>query len=246
MRVLYLIPLLGAISALTAQQPGAYTPPLTIAVINQSVSVADSDVASWTAAIARQVHEDLAPVWKTDAQVVFQSTPPSGAWICTLDDTGEAANVSTVGVHFIQSDGKPGCVVHAGLIVSAGLGSVSQRLSHEILEMLVDPWLGNVSFAPAIGPNSATVYLREVCDPVVNYTYTIDGVTVSDFTYPDFWLGGVLSQGAKLDQLGLSTLSLQPTAHSYMLVRFISSSGGINSLDSWSYIWGSYCMFGPC
>jgi hypothetical protein len=126
------------------------------------------------------------------------------------------------------------------------LGNVSQTLSHEILEMLVDPWLSNVTFAGAGNPNSATVFLREICDPVAGYTYNIDGVPVSDFTYPQFWMSGFPVPGANLDRLNIASVPLQPTAHSYNLVRYISMFGGINSLADWNYVWGSYCILGPC
>jgi hypothetical protein len=233
---------------LHAQQTGSYQPPLTIAIVNKSAVVADQDVAQWAAAIARQVHEDLAPAWKIDANVVFQQDPPAGAWVCTIEDS-DVGSVTTgvpMGTHAVLKDGTPGCSVNAGMIVTYQLGSVSMPLSHEILEMLVDPWLSNVTFLPASTPTSATVYLREICDPVAGYGYEIDGVTVSDFSHPEFWTPGFPAPGTKYDRLGIATIALSPTAHSYMLVRFIRDYGGISSLESWTYIWGSYCVFGPC
>lgn len=227
-------------------QQEVYNPPLTVLVVNQSSVVSDQDAARWTAAIARQVHEQAAPVWKVDAAVVFQQPAPSDAWICTLDDAATSESVAVLGTHTVGADGKPTCRVNAGQIVGLQLGSVSQALSHEILEMLVDPWLSSVTFASGDNPNSATVFLREICDPVAAYSYDIDGVTVSDFSYPDFWRPGFAPPGAALDRLGIATITLQPTAHSYMLVRYITTFGGINSLSAWSYIWGSYCMLGPC
>jgi hypothetical protein len=106
--------------------------------------------------------------------------------------------------------------------------------------------LSSVTFSQGSDANSATVYLREICDPVASYGYLVDGVTVSDFTFPLFWRCGFPPAGSQLDQLGIAAVTLAPTAHSYMMVRNISSFGGINSLESWNYIWGSYCAFGPC
>ena len=234
-------------SLLHAQQAGSYQPPPTIAIVNKSAVVTDQDVARWAAAIARQVHEDLAPAWKIDATVVFQQEPPAGAWVCTVGDT-DVGSVTTgvpMGTHTFLQDGTPSCSVNAAMIVNYQLGSVSMPLSHEILEMLVDPWLSSVSFSPANTPTSATVYLREICDPVAGYGYDIDGVTVSDFSYPGFWTPGFPAPGTKYDRLGIATMALSPTVHSYMLVRYIRDYGGISSLESWTYIWGSYGMFGP-
>jgi hypothetical protein len=71
----------GLILALAAglhAQVMVYGPPLTIGVVNNSGLVSDDDLAQWTAAIARQVHEDLAPVWKIDANIVFEANSPAG------------------------------------------------------------------------------------------------------------------------------------------------------------------------
>jgi hypothetical protein len=221
-------------------------PPLTIAVVNNSAFVTDDEVAQWTAAVALQVSRDLAPVWKVDADVIFQQTPPAGAWVCTLVDGAPPASGYPLGTHTVGTDGTPTCTVNAGLVVQSQLGPVSMPLSHEIIEMLVDPYLSSMTLAPASDPTSATVYLREPCDPVAAYGYLINGVTVSDFTYPDFWRGGFPPAGSKLDQLGIAIVTLTPTPSSYMMVRYISTFGGINSLNVWTYIWGSYCAFGPC
>lgn len=222
-----------------------YGPPLTVGVVNNSGLVSDDDLAQWTAAIARQVHEDLAPVWKIDANIVFEANPPAGAWVCTIADSGTGESPATLGIHMVGSDGTPQCTVNAAKIIQAQ-GSISATLSHEIMEMLVDPWLSTVTFLQAGSPNAATVYLHEICDPVAGYAYLIDGVTVADFVTPTFFVAGFPPVGAALDQAGIATMTLQPTAHSYMLVRYINTFGGINSLDSWTYIWGSYCAFGPC
>jgi hypothetical protein len=237
-----LIPLLPSLRA----QQVVYNPPLTVLVVNQSAVVSDQDAARWTAAVARQVHEHLAPIWKIDANVVFGQPATSDAWVCTLEDHANPESNLVLGIHMVGADGMPTCSVNAGLIVASQVGNVSQTLSHEILEMLIDPWLSNVTFAGGGNPNSATVFLREICDPVAGYPYDLDGVAVADFTYPEFWIGGFPGAGTRLDRLGIATLPLQPTAHSYMLVRYITTFGGINSLLAWNYVWGSYCLFGPC
>ena len=61
---------------------------------------------------------------------------------------------------------------------------VSITLSHELLEMLVDPAGDRVIQAADLDPYSGgqqVKYLVEVCDPVAAYSYEIDGVAVSDF-----------------------------------------------------------------
>jgi hypothetical protein len=113
--------------------------------------------------------------------------------------------------------------------------------------MLTDPWLSDVSFVPSSVPNAATVYLREICDPVAAYSYQLDGVELSDFTYPEFWSRQLPATGpVTMDRMGVASAPLEPAAHSYILFRQITPYGGIDSIDSWKYVWGSFCMFGPC
>jgi hypothetical protein len=220
-------------------------PPLIVAVVNNSAYVTDSDATLWADAIAQQVHNDLAPVWKVDADVIFSQNPPAGAWVCTLVDGGTYASGNPLGIHSVGA-GTPSCTVYAGMVAQNQLGPISKPLSHEIMEMLVDPYLSSMTFSEGSDPSSATVYLREICDPVAAYGYQINGVTVSDFSYPAFWLGGFPPAGSQLDHLKIAAITLTPTSSSYMMVRYISTYGGINSLVSWTYIWGSYCAFGPC
>jgi hypothetical protein len=67
---------------------------------------------------------------------------------------------------------------------------LSITLSHELLEMLVDPSGTRVIQAADLDPYSGgqqVNYLVEVCDPVAVYSYMIDGVPVSDFVLPAFY-----------------------------------------------------------
>jgi hypothetical protein len=229
--------------AIAQAQGSAYKLPLTIAIVNQSTVVSNADAATWAAAIQRQVHEDLAPAWKIDADVLFQDAASDDAWVCSIVD-GPLDAGTPLGTHAVRDNGAPGCTVNARIILALQTGDVSKHLSHEILEMLVDPWLSNVSFTPSNLPNGVIIYLREICDPVWAAGYAIDGVSVADFTLPEFWDGHGI--GKRLDRLGVAIIPLQPTAHSYMLARFVTPYAGIDSIESWSYIWGGYCAFGPC
>jgi hypothetical protein len=216
--------------------------PLRVSIVNTSTVVSDDDVAAWTRAIQRQVSEHVAPVWKTDAAIVF-GDPSAGAWICTIQD-GPLDNATELATHFVTSDGTPGCVVNARKIL-AQQGSISRNLSHELLEMIVNPWLSLVTFVPTSASESLLIYAREICDPVTAYSYVIDGVQVSDFTYPPFWVFGAAPGKTQMDYLGLARIALEPTAHSYLLMHQITQFGGIESIGTWDYVWGSFGIFGP-
>jgi hypothetical protein len=80
--------------------------------------------------------------------------------------------------------------------VTTGDWSVSSVLSHEVLEMYVDP---NCNLWANDGKGSA--YSFEVCDPVEAPTYTVSGVSVSNFVTPA-WFDPLAPATAQFDKLG--------------------------------------------
>jgi hypothetical protein len=86
------------------------------------------------------------------------------------------------GVH-LDNQGKPYAEAVNG-------PQLSVAISHELLEMLVDPWGDRFTQAPDIDPNypdRQVFYLVEVGDPCQVFSYPIDGVQVSDFILPSFY-----------------------------------------------------------
>lgn len=85
-----------------------------------------------------------------------------------------------LGYHELTSQGTPLGKVFAKLDLANGC-SWTATLSHELLEMLADPWVNWC----AVG-NDNKIYALEVCDAVEadNVGYMIDGVLVSDFITP--------------------------------------------------------------
>lgn len=69
----------------------------------------------------------------------------------------------------------------------------ARAFTHEMDEALVDP-TDSVSWAHG---------LVEICDPVEDVTYPLDGVQVSDFAYPSYFNGGP----GPYDQLSTLTTS---------------------------------------
>ena len=157
-----------------------------IAILNQSTLVADADVATMTEAIANQVRLDAAPIWdRAPAAVVFYTDPatvPATAHGIAIVDTIQDQPHGVLGFHTEDQGGQQWGVVAAkpeldnGGQVITGDWSVSSTLSHEVLEMLVDPncnlWAND---------DKGSAYSVEVCDPVEAPTYTVNGVSVSNF-----------------------------------------------------------------
>ncbi len=85
-----------------------------------------------------------------------------------------------LGYHELTSRGTPLGKVFAGLDLRSGV-SWTVTLSHELLEMLADPWINWCAQG-----TDGKIYALEVCDAVESdkLGYEIDGVMVSDFITP--------------------------------------------------------------
>lgn len=178
-----------------------------IAILNQSTLVSNTDAATMTQAIATQVKLDAAPIWnRTPAAVVFYTDPaaiPAGAHGIAITDTIQNQPQGVLGFHTEDQGGKLWGTVAAkpeldnGGKVTTGDWSVSSVLSHEVLEMFVDP---NCNLWANDGRGSA--YSFEVCDPVEAPTYVVNGISVANFVTPS-WFDPLAAATAQFDQLGL-------------------------------------------
>src|SRR3974390_713817 len=178
-----------------------------IAILNQSTLVSDDDVVTMTEAVASQVRLDAAPLGdRSPAAVIFYTDPsavPATAHGIALVDTIQNQPQGVLGFHTEDQGGKLGGVVAAkpeldnGGQATTGDWSVSSVLSHEVLEMFVDP---NCNLWANDGKASA--YSFEGCDPVEAPSYTVNGVSVSNFVTPS-WFDPLAPATAQFDKLGL-------------------------------------------
>lgn len=177
-----------------------------IAILNQSTLVSNADAATMTRALATQVQLDAAPLWdRSPAAVVFYTDPaavPPAAHGIAIVDTIQNQPQGVLGFHTEDQGGKLWGVVAAkpeldnGGKVTTGDWSVSSVLSHEVLEMFIDPncnlWAND---------DKGAAYTFEVCDPVEAPTYTVRGVSVSNFVTPS-WFDPLAPATAQFDKLG--------------------------------------------
>ena len=177
-----------------------------IAILNQSTLVSNADAAAMTEAAAAQVRFDAAPIWdRAPVAVVFYTDPsavPAAAHGIAIVDTIQNQPQGVLGFHTEDQGGKLWGVVAAkpeldnGAQVTTGDWSVSSVLSHEVLEMFIDPncnlWANN---------GNGSAYSLEVCDPVEAPTYTVKGVSVSNFVTPS-WFDPLAAATAQFDKLG--------------------------------------------
>ncbi len=133
------------------------------------------------AALQQQVDNDLASTWGVRADISVlapEDAVPPGTWpIKVIDSLPDAG-----GVH-LDDQGLP----YAEAVNGPHL---SISISHELLEMLVDPWGNRFTPAADVNPNfpdRQVYYLVEVGDPCEVSSYVIDDVQVSDFILPSFY-----------------------------------------------------------
>jgi hypothetical protein len=139
-----------------------------------------------------QVTRDLPQFWPVTATVTYLPSPkkiPVGIWPVQLVKSlppGEG------GFHSDKHK-QP----YAKVIASKNDNTWTIDASHEILEMLVDPYGNRMQSSVAIEIVNKKIqdgtgqfgYLVEACDPCEDnsYAYTINGIAVSDFITPHFY-----------------------------------------------------------
>lgn len=155
--------------------------PVQVALVSQSNQTDPADVSHVAAALSKQATRDLAPLWGVTATVdAFPTlrTVPVGYWpVIIVDQVQGAAGYHT------DKKGHPYALVEYS-------ASWSLTASHEVLEMLVDPFGRRTTAgrSPKRGQGQVE-FLVEACDPceASQFAYTIDGVLVSDFITPHFY-----------------------------------------------------------
>jgi len=155
-----------------------------IAVTNASTCLNDAQVEAVLPALQQQVSLDFRGYWDLDCALTFhdeENKLPAGWWqIVVTDDPDQAG---ALGYHEMTSAGAPLGKVFAGLDLESG-ASWTVTLSHELLEMLADPWINWCAQG-----SDGRVYALEVCDAVEadELGYEIEGVLVSDFVTPKWF-----------------------------------------------------------
>lgn len=155
-----------------------------IAVMNVSTCVTDAQVEATLAALQQQVSQDFKAYWNLDCRLTFLEKGEAltkGWWqIVVMDDPDQAG---ALGYHELTSGGAPLGKVFAGLDLRME-SAWTVTLSHELLEMLADPWIDWCAEA-----QDGRIYALEVCDAVEADAlgYEIGGVLVSDFVTPSWF-----------------------------------------------------------
>jgi hypothetical protein len=176
-----------------------------VAIVSLTSEVSLKSLLAVSAAVQKQVTRDFTPIWGLPATVdafddlaavpsdyhpvvlfgdpeeligrVEASVGPEGA--AELIDDFERGTLG--GVHLNAFTRQPFALVQAS-------DAWTVTLSHEILEMLADPYGNRLIAAARLGDEQQRVkYLVEICDPCQSRWYPVNGIPVSDFYTPRFF-----------------------------------------------------------
>lgn len=179
-----------------------------VAIINFS-SLDDQAVQDAIRAVNRQIVEDFMPIWGCGR-------------ICKLHEAAfDVADENSLAEEKVRAESVIYLVNEGSLEGALGYHSINTRdlpigfvfieagdwtitLSHEVLELIVDPSVNIYIPGPDPRTDSDEITLfhsYEVCDAVERISYLIDGIEVSNFVTPNYFTIGDV-KGSKNDFLG--------------------------------------------
>jgi hypothetical protein len=131
--------------------------PLNVALVSEVPDVEISELNRIGAAIQKQITRDFGPIWNIQANLsafARLEDVPVDYWIATL-----CYGIPEGSGGHSDADGRPAAFIE-------WTDNWSLTASHEILEMLADPWGKRLIAGPSVKPDQGRVeYLVEVCDP---------------------------------------------------------------------------------
>lgn len=202
-------------------------------LLNKSTLLTDAAVEAVVPAMQTQITRDFAPFYGIDATLAFAPTKiaPAGAWVLTiLDDSDQAG---ALGYHEETGGGAPVGYVFVRSDLQAGL-QWSTTLSHEILELLADPFV-NLTVVHDKRGGSGVMVAYEVADSpeADQWGYKIGTVLVSDFVKPA-WFGSAPITGDPhpYDFMGYCKQPFQILKGGYQGVRQFSRAGNWGQVNA--------------
>ena len=201
----------------------------TISIINFSIKEPD-EVQKVIRAVNRQVTEDFLPIWGSAYMLRLHGT---GVTPAQPDDLIEEPVRGEAAIYLIDENTLPGALgfhsqnareIPFGFVFADASDSWTVTLSHEVLELIIDPTV-NI-FVPGPdprNPNNIVLHTYEVCDAVEREEYEIDGVTVSDFVTPTYFSIGD-APGTRNDFLGVDLDSFGLTSGSHLAFYDLSEN----------------------
>ncbi|HEX6521966.1 MAG TPA: hypothetical protein VF070_18460 [Streptosporangiaceae bacterium] len=168
-----------------------------IEIVDESGTIAAQDLSALAGALQTQIDRDFGPVWGSHATVTVGDAGglTQGVWPLRILPENELP-AGAGGVH-LDKNGQPYAIVGA-------TPDWTVAASHELLEMLVDPYGKKLVTGPSIDPAAGgrpVSYLVEVADPCEVYPYAINGIQVSDFVLQDYYSSDAKGEVDQLSKL---------------------------------------------
>jgi hypothetical protein len=173
-------------------------------------------------ALRKFLNTAFVPVWGTPARLVTGDSFVRGAWAIGI--FASTADATEDGYHDLTPEGLPFARVYLENI-RRNDDTLGEMISHELVEMLVDP-LANL--AAECSPR--VFYDLEVADPVQEHAFEINGIPMTDFVYPAWFVPSPGAPRTRYDHLGLLRRPFQILRAGYAR-KF---RGG-----KWRDVWGS-------
>jgi hypothetical protein len=197
-----------------------------IAIVNASTVVNDAEVQGVTKAIQIQLDQHFAPIWGVSAQlfaVKLGAVIPSTAWWLVILDNSDIAGA--FGYHDLTNAGLPLGKVFAETDEVYGK-QWSLAASHEIIEMLADPFLTrSVIIRAGMGYILVPIEVCDVCQHE-RYGYVINDTLVSNFVYPAWFCQSQRTGNPRLDHERAISFPLQILPDCFALVWDVTFGTG--------------------
>ncbi|HEY3144994.1 MAG TPA: hypothetical protein VGJ75_01530 [Dongiaceae bacterium] len=185
--------------------------PVAIACINKATVDLGVPFDKLTATLQKCYDKHFLPIWGYPVKLHNTRTAKPSDWQFIYFDDADAAGA--LGYHDLTKDGQPVSKIFVKTTL-ADHQLVSVTASHELFEMVIDP-IANL-WAEA---SDGTEYAYEMCDPVEEDTFLVDGLQMSNFLHPAWFEPFKHSAGTKFDHLGLLKKPFTMTKGGYMIIK---------------------------
>lgn len=162
--------------------------PVNVALVDETGKIPPRELQMVAGALNEQIQADFRPIWHVAATVSAQDRADPMQWaIKILEQLDEPG---ALGYHSDKNR-----TPYANVMLT---DQYPQTVSHELMEMLADPW-GNRTTKAKVPEgchpeqfglafsNDRVLYLVEVADPPEATSYQVGGVPMSDFLYHSWW-----------------------------------------------------------
>lgn len=154
-----------------------------LALISLSKKLTPRALSQTAAALQKQITRDLGPLWNITASIDYfpdLKSVPLGYWPIIIAEN--IKDPDAAGFH-TDKHHQPYSLVEFD-------DTWQLTCSHEMCEMLVDPYGNKLAAAGSPRPSQGKVnFLVEVCDPCedASFAYSINGILLSDFYTPNYF-----------------------------------------------------------